>query len=737
MVERIDFDGIRRDLARSARAVCDHLIGGGKTAGREYIAPGGRSLSVNLETGVWADFGGDGSGSLIDLWAWARGCDVLEAAKRADAWLRTGNENDFDRGDPGPRPGGRNFAPPPVAVEPPPAPGEPADGWWYGQKASRCWDYRTIDGELWAQAYRFEHPSGVKAVRPWDPKAEEWKYPKPPTGEGRPLLYLDEIMARPMDPVVITAGEKACDAVRELGMLATTNMGGESSIGIAEWSTLAERNVIHWRDKDTAGRHNAGKMEELLRAAGVASLHAVEMPAEAKPKDDAADFPADVRREMIEGAMRGRPIIAGKPRLVLSEWGAGRFVGEAPEQRYLVNGSIPIGAVSLAASEGGLGKSMIVLNLAVNVAFGDRSPRSFQSPETGMRWAFGGAILEHGRAVVMSAEDTDSDLHRRIKLMDPHNLRQKWPDRLITVPLPNMGGNFPLIRMKGGVPELTEEFDRLRDQLAAIEDLRLLAIDPLARFAAAKVESDLDAGQMLIGALGALAVELDIAVVLMHHMTKSSGEKADQGIRCPDTARKAIRGSTGLVDGPRLVYAFWPEADQNTARAALAKVGRQEIHGDEWRKAVVYGAVVKSNGPADQTVRTFIRTEAGILLDRTPLVKESAVKELEAAREAPPVTLETMLVNTIRAAAEASAAFTRTEVCEVKTGRRHDMPPELAVLPKETMRDLLNGLLHKKLVTINTRKKLDVPTGPEAKGMGTTREGAPPTDEIRNAGRST
>lgn len=738
MAREINFVGIARDLLGSSDAVCQYLLPGGRRAGREYLGPGGRSLSINLKTGVWKDFADDaiGGGDLINLWAHVRTCSNGEAAARADAWIRTGREQDFEapaapRAADRPPTGALDFSP---AASEEPLPAEVEDGWWRALPAAKVWDYRTIDGELWAQVYRWHHPTvpKVKAVRPWNPKKEAWQIPPSPNGEGRPLLYLAEIMDRPRDKVVLVAGEKACDAVRAAGHLATTTMGGESAISLTEWSPLAGRHVIIWRDKDTAGRRYATRVTDALREAGVAMAHVVEMPPEAPPKSDAADIDSDQIRAAIEAAVKRRAVIAGRPRLSLIEWGSERYAGEGPPRSYLVQGSVPLGCVSLVAGEGGIGKGLIGLDLAHKVAYGDRAGLDFDPRAARLKWALGGQILRHGRAVVLAGEDTADELHARLAAMDVEGLRERWPGRLFLVPLPNAGGNYPLIRAKSGGVELTEELDRLRDELAEIEDLRLVIIDPLARFAAAKIEQDVDAGQMLMGALGAIAADLNISILIMHHMVKARG-KADLKIKCPDTAREAIRGSTGIVDGARMVYAFWPETDWRSAEGVISSCGMTAPPGDGWRKSVVYGAVVKHNGPADQTVRTFVRTPAGTLIDQTPNAKTDPVEDVQKERAEPATPLELLMAAAIRAASELCAPFkSRNDMLK----RRQHLPAELAALARRPREEILEGCLEKRLVVTTPRGWLDVPNGRYAMGDLSQAEGAVDPETIRKAGQT-
>ena len=80
-------------LADDAEGVCRYLLPNGKREGREWRAGDvsggeGKSLGVNLNTGVWKDFAsGDRGGDLIDLWAACENLSIGEAIKAAKDYL--------------------------------------------------------------------------------------------------------------------------------------------------------------------------------------------------------------------------------------------------------------------------------------------------------------------------------------------------------------------------------------------------------------------------------------------------------------------------------------------------------------------------------------------------------------------------------------------------------------------------------------------------------------------------
>ena len=72
---------------------------------------------------------------------------------------------------------------------------------------------------------------------------------------------------------------------------------------------------------------------------------------------------------------------------------------DPPHREWLIEGLVPANSVHLLYSDGGLGKSLLSLQLGVAVA-------------SGREWL--GKDVETGRAVILSAEDDKDEVHRRL-----------------------------------------------------------------------------------------------------------------------------------------------------------------------------------------------------------------------------------------------------------------------------------------------------------------------------------
>jgi hypothetical protein len=267
---------------------------------------------------------------------------------------------------------------------------------------------------------------------------------------------------------------------------------------------------------------------------------------------------------------------------------------------------------------GGAGKSYIALDLALAIAYGapmgdDFQPRKFMS----------GEIAKTGKAVFLTAEDSADELHRRINAIDESKARFEKNNCLFAVPFPSVGGAPQLmIEESNNVFVMTPAYNQIRETLRNINELRLIVIDPLQAFIGADVNSSPGAGQFLFKELSALAVETGATVIVTHHMRKFNGE-----INTVWEAREAIRGTTALVDGSRLTYALWPSKEDE-----LREVAEHFNIEDYNPGTVLKGAIVKTNQQANQSVRTYVRKQNGLLIDRTDELPEQSEGGISIAR---------------------------------------------------------------------------------------------------------
>ena len=126
-------------------------------------------------------------------------------------------------------------------------------------KRSASWTYSDADGEPVGLVVRWDRPTG-KDIRPVSIHADGWRIGAMP--EPRPLYGLPELATA--NRVVVVEGEKAVDAARSIGFVATTSAGGSQAASKADWQPLAGKEVWILPDNDAPGRKYADTVAGIL-----------------------------------------------------------------------------------------------------------------------------------------------------------------------------------------------------------------------------------------------------------------------------------------------------------------------------------------------------------------------------------------------------------------------------------------------------------------------------------------
>lgn len=306
-----------------------------------------------------------------------------------------------------------------------------------------------------------------------------------------------------------------------------------------------------------------------------------------------------------------------------SDWNARRFKGPAPKREWLVDNLIPKGVPGVFGAVGDAGKSMMALKLAHVVGCYPPSVADANGP-AGINDTpsfFGKPIVGRGTAIVLTGEDDEAEVHRRLEIIDPNGLRLRDSARLIVLPLISAGGARAIVADTKLGPQPTPFWTDLRAKLLAVPDLALVVLDPLAHFLGADM-NDNTAGAMMMAELGKLAAETGATFLLIHHLNK--GGK----ITGLSDARGAVLGAGAWVNNSRFALVMW-EADEDAAYKALKLLGREPTQAVP--AGVVYqGGITKSNAPAEKMLRTLARNPAtGILDDVTDALRAAAPKQYE------------------------------------------------------------------------------------------------------------
>ena len=506
----------------------------------------------------------------------------------------------------------------------------------------------------------------------------------------------------------------ACSIYEATGadVFAAMNAGNIVSVTPELVSRFHDKKFIICADNDRWGLRNGVAYNtgvENAKKAGKASGCSVIIPEFSSLDGNPTDFNDLHVRQGIE-AVRTQLNCAVQDVPNILDWGIDNFTGETPEQKWLVKDTLPMGAPCVLAASGGTGKGMLALDLALTVAScpdGGAATGNLNLNQTSSllsgKW-LGMDVVEHGTVVIFTAEDSKDDVHRRLATLDPDgSRRENARGRLFIVPLPNAGGPIQIVQAKDGYKsgfEPSAKFSAIMEQLAAIHDLKMINIDPLAAFCGVDINSDPQAGQYVQGLLANLAAKTGACVVTAHHMSKPTGSKKYKDYSAQD-AREAIRGTTALVDGVRLALAIWP-ADTKTIKRVQDKNQNEKIKAVD----VFFGAVVKANCQADMSVRVLVRRN-GLLM-----AVESDSSATEASFEEDLNALEKAVKEKVEWGAPFSA---NTQGMMGVWKRRTELPGALRGYSRRQFEDLIERLLSDgRVVTCIDGKQLkwlDVPGG--------------------------
>ena len=188
---------------------------------------------------------------------------------------------------------------------------------------------------------------------------------------------------------------------------------------------------------------------------------------------------------------------------------------------WLVNQSIPLGAMVVIGGQPGMGKSQIAISLAASVTNGKELPDSstFDKP---------------GSVIILANEDDAA--------------------RTIRPRLDAAGADLTKVHIVQGVSrqggaadlfQLATDIRELRRKTQSLGDVRLIIIDPPSAYLGSKVDSYKDADvRQVLTPLGSLAQDTGALILLVVHLNKRS----DAG------AQQRFGGSTAWVAAPRAAF---------------------------------------------------------------------------------------------------------------------------------------------------------------------------------------
>jgi RecA-family ATPase len=181
-----------------------------------------------------------------------------------------------------------------------------------------------------------------------------------------------------------------------------------------------------------------------------------------------------------------------------AQWfSASDFAGKlVPPRVWHVRDLIPTGQPTMFSGDGGTGKSLIAMQLAIATV-------------TGTQWL--GLDVREGNALYLSAEDDRNELHRRIAAIGD----MRSMHRLTLRSLAGQDALLAAPRDRTGVLARTPLFDDLDARMMAEKPV-LLVLDTLADFFGGN-ENDRAQARQFIGMLRGLSILHECAVLLLSH----------------------------------------------------------------------------------------------------------------------------------------------------------------------------------------------------------------------------
>lgn len=413
--------------------------------------------------------------------------------------------------------------------------------------------YRDASAEMWSWRARYENPkTGKKKIYPFHHDGSDWvlKEPTAPRA-GKPLYRLPEVLAA-ADPVFIVEGEKCADALAARDIATTTSGGGSSNASKADWTPLAGRTCVIWPDNDDPGAQYAADVSGILQNLDC-DVAVIDVPALDLPdKGDAADWlatnatatAADVLAlPTVEPEKQESPADTLFQNLVPlgpDVWAA----ADTPHPHLFQQdhvGIFPVGEVTVIGSPGRTGKTTILVAMATRHLLGEPLGGL---PPTGQ-----------GPIVVLSAEDTPTQFARKLKAVKHFIKAADWSkvEQGFIVPdfdAPTLAQLRQLVSIDRGQPAVAPEVATMVDALHRLQSAKgigVIFIETASTWNAAN--EDNPSFRALIAAAKEIARSLNVAVVLTHHVSQSSGSNLSK----LDLSVADLRGGTTFVDNSRQV----------------------------------------------------------------------------------------------------------------------------------------------------------------------------------------
>jgi RecA-family ATPase len=344
-------------------------------------------------------------------------------------------------------------------------------------------------------------------------------------GDGqRPLYRLQNIVtSAASEPVYVTEGERNADDLAALNLLATTIAASWSNTDI---EPLRGRDIYVLADADAAGEEKAlaaaAALYPIARSVRIVRLPSLEEGADVSDWLRGGYTVTDLA-EQCRAAPFYQPELdeqKGPPPEPLVYVDIEKWIdAPVPPRQWVVLNRIPAQNVTLLTGTGGIGKSIIAMQLTVAVV-------------VGRDWL--GTMPEPGPVMYLSAEDDEDEMHRRFAAIARHydiSFRQLLDGGLHLI---DKAGKHAALVCPGrhGILQGTPLLDQIHDDARRIKP-RLIILDSRNQIFAGNINDPVQANDLITGLRG-LARGAGTSILLISHpsvagMNTGSGLSGSMG----------------------------------------------------------------------------------------------------------------------------------------------------------------------------------------------------------------
>ena len=362
------------------------------------------------------------------------------------------------------------------------------------------WTYEQADGTPFMIVKRYDHfnqdgtpvmkekvDGSRKQAKTFFPQHADGTKKLPLLPNGKRIIYNLPGIAKCRSEIIVVEGEKAAQALINIGLTATTHHGGSNvAPDTSDWSALAGRQLILWPDNEKGGKEFMAKLGEYLRTLGC-EIRTLEPP-EGKPETwdaaDAVEEGEDVRALLgLAQARKKTPILSIQD------------VFKLPPPEYLIEGLLIENGLSSFYAPSSTYKSFVALDMALTVA-------------SGMAWR--GLETKNGPVIYIVSEGMGG-----------------WSKRVL-VWMQNRGRDLTEDPPFYSIPtsfDFTEAQQRewlIEDILETCEEPAMIIIDTLARNFGGGDENSTKDMNLFISGMDALRAATGAHVMLVHHTGKDA-----------------------------------------------------------------------------------------------------------------------------------------------------------------------------------------------------------------------